>query len=436
MKKLMVILVACLLLFSLASCKKNSTTTSQSTSQVSASQSSAVGTKSTGPKELVFWTRMNDNFDAEIKKFEEANPGVTVKRVGIGTEYDDLQTKYIASARSGDLPHVGLVSQRYGIPQIYDAGVIVPIEELMTQDEIDDIIDAYWDRYSYKGQKVAMPLQVSMPVLYINTDLLNEKGLSVPKTWDELVSVAKELTQDTNGDGITDIYGFGIPNDAPWYLNGFFKSAGATVIADEKNVNIDQPQVVEFLKAIQQMVADGSMPANQHTTAKDDFKNGTLAMLINSCAGNASLAKGINGRFEYHPYFLPEVNGQINAPLGGNGIAVFKSNPEMEELAWKFVQFLTSTDSYVGFTMSKGYVPTRKSSLVNPEVQARINDPFWKETFEQLDDLYGQPINPVDATIWTGLNSILSTIEENPKADVAKLVKNLQKEINDFLEDY
>ncbi len=389
-----------------------------------------------GKIELTFYTRINDTFTEEIAAFETAYPNVKVNRVGIGSDYDDLTTKYIASSVSGELPHVGLVSQRYGIPQLYDAGVIVPMDDLMTQEEKDDILDVYWGRYTYKGTKVALPYQVSMPVLYVNLDLFEEYGVDIPKTWDEVIDAAKKLTIDANGDGITDIYGFNMPSDAPWYINGLIKAAGADVVTGEKSVNINQPEVIAFFESIQDLAANGAMPSNQHSTAKDDFNNGSLAMLLNSCAGNGSVSKGVNGKFNYAMVTFPSINGEICAPLGGNGLAVFKSTPEMEALAWDFVKFMTSTESYSGFSMNKGYMPITKSSMEDDVVKARLADPFWKETYDQVDHLYGQPINPVDATIWNNINSILSIIEEDSSADVSALVLDMQNQIDDFLEEY
>lgn len=389
-----------------------------------------------GKTELVFWTRINDTFEEEIAAFEAAHPDVDVTRVGVGSDYDDLTTKYIASAVSGELPHVGLVSQRYGIPQLYDAGVLVPVDELMTEEEMNDVLDAYWGRYTYKERKEALPFQVSMPMLYVNLDLFNEYGVEIPRTWEEVIEAAHKLTIDTDGDGVTDIYGFNIPSDAPWYLNGMFKAAGADVIRSEKDVNFNQEEVVAVLETIQDLAADGCMPSNQHSSAKDDFKNGSVAMILNSCAGNGSIAKGVGDKFEYAMVTFPSINGNIYAPLGGNGLGVFKSNPEMEALAWEFVQFMTSTEAYSGFSMNKGYMPITKSSMEEDVVKARINDPFWAETYAQVSHLYGQPINPVDATIWNSINDILSIIEADSEADVAALVADTQSEIEDFLAEY
>ena len=81
-------------------------------------------------------------------------------------------------------------------------------------------------------------------------------------------------------------------------------------------------------------------------------------------------------------------------------------------------------------------MPITKSSMEEDVVKARINDPFWAETYAQVSHLYGQPINPVDATIWNSINDILSIIEADSEADVAALVADTQSEIEDFLAEY
>ena len=386
--------------------------------------------------ELIFWTRMNDTFEDEIAAFEAIHPDVKINRIGIGSSYDDLVTKYIAAAVSGELPHVGLLSQRYGIPQIYDAGVLLPIESFMTEEEQNDIMAAYWERYTYNGVRLAVPFQASMPVLYVNTTLLNEYGVKVPTTWEEVQTAAAQLTKDTNGDGATDIYGFNMPDDAPWYINALVSEAGATTIGQDGTVNVNTPEMIAILQSIQKMCADGSMPSNQHSTAKDDFKNGSVAMLLNSCAGNKNIAKGVADKFEYALVTFPSINGSVKAPIGGNALGIFKSDEKMEALSWEFLQFMTSSDAVSGFTMSKGYLPIKYSFMGLDFIKERLADPFWMATFEQVEFLKGQPVNPVDATIWSELNDVLSIVESDAGADVAKLVEKMQTEVDDFLFEY
>ena len=51
--------------------------------------------------------------------------------------------------------------------------------------------------------------------------MFRKVGISVPKTYAEFLEACRKLTQDTNGDGKTDIYGFGMSGDSrggqePW----------------------------------------------------------------------------------------------------------------------------------------------------------------------------------------------------------------------------
>lgn len=386
--------------------------------------------------ELIFWTRMNDTFEEEIAAFEALHPDVKVVRVGIGSSYDDLVTKYIAASVAHELPHVGLLSQRYGIPQLYDAGVLVQISDFMTQEEQNDVMDAYWGRYTYKGARVALPFQSSMPVLYVNTDLFEQQGVAIPTTWEEVQEAAAKMTLDTDGNGAVDVYGFNMPDDAPWYLYGLVKAAGGTIVHDDGSVTVNIPEMVDVLKDIQKMASDGSMPSNQHATAKDDFKNGALAMLLNSCAGNKSIAKGVDGKFNYALVTFPSINGNVCAPLGGNALGVFKSDEKMEQLSWEFVQFMTSSDAVSGFTMAKGYLPIKNSFMESGFIKERQADSFWAATYQQIPNMVGLAVNPVDATVWSEINDVLSVIESDPHADVEKLLEDVQYEAEDFLLDY
>lgn len=389
-----------------------------------------------GKTELIFWTRMNDTFEDEIATFEALHPDVKINRVGIGSSYDDLVTKYIAASVANELPHVGLLSQRYGIPQLYDAGALIPIADFMTEEEQNDVMDAYWGRYTYKGQRVALPFQSSMPVLYVNTDLFEQQGVAIPTTWEEVLEAASKLTLDTDGNGSIDVYGFNMPDDAPWYLYGLVKAAGGTIVHDDGTVTVNIPEMIDVLKGIQKMASEGSMPSNQHATAKDDFKNGALAMMLNSCAGNKSIAKGVDGKFNYALVTFPSINGNVCAPLGGNALGIFKSDEKMEQLSWEFVQFMTSSEAVSGFTMSKGYLPIKHSFMETDFIKERQADSFWAATYQQIPNLVGLAVSPVDATIWSEINDVLSLIESDPNADVEQLIEDVQYETEDFLLDY
>ena len=55
------------------------------------------------------------------------------------------------------------------------------------------------------------PLVTGVPfVLYYNVDILNELGEQPPETWDDFVRICEKATQDTDGDGEIDQYGYAV----------------------------------------------------------------------------------------------------------------------------------------------------------------------------------------------------------------------------------
>ena len=50
---------------------------------------------------------------------------------------------------------------------------------------------------------------VSTPLMWVRTDLLKEKGLDVPKTWDDFFTTAEKMTDASKG-----VYGFSFRGDS------------------------------------------------------------------------------------------------------------------------------------------------------------------------------------------------------------------------------
>ena len=106
---------------------------------------------------LNFWVRTNDEFATEIADFESQNPTIKINQVQVGENNDDLVVKYNTTIASNSLPHLGIVGQRHGIPQFYDADKLVPIEQYMTEEEQKDVIDGFWTRYTYQNLRLVVP---------------------------------------------------------------------------------------------------------------------------------------------------------------------------------------------------------------------------------------------------------------------------------------
>ena len=112
---------------------------------------------------LRLWVRYDDDFSACIADFEALHPGVKIIQEQVGNNYDDLLAKYNTGMQSNDMPNIGVTGQRNGIPQLYDAGWLLPIENYLTAKEMDDVVENFWTRYTYDGKRMSMPFSCTIP---------------------------------------------------------------------------------------------------------------------------------------------------------------------------------------------------------------------------------------------------------------------------------
>lgn len=93
------------------------------------------------------------------------------------------------------------------------AGFLEPLDDWMASSpapeffSMDDYLPASLEGASYGGSVYSLPLYTFGPALVYNKALFEEYDVKVPETIEELEEAAAKLTLDTDGDGITDVYG-------------------------------------------------------------------------------------------------------------------------------------------------------------------------------------------------------------------------------------
>jgi sn-glycerol 3-phosphate transport system substrate-binding protein len=202
-------------------------------------------------------------------------------------------------------------------------------------------------------------------------DLFKAAGLDPakpPTTWDELVTAAKALTKDTNGDGKPDQWGFNTHTDTHWYFSAMLMQNGGKVLSDDgKKVVYNGPEALETLQFWGDLVNKHKvMPANQHAQAAPDFLAGKLGMIMRSSSTLTTLEK--DAKFTLGVAGLP-CKKVCSVPIGGASLLVFKTTPEKQKAAADFVKWMTSPANSVDLFLQTGYVPIRKSVSNEPALK-------------------------------------------------------------------
>lgn len=386
---------------------------------------------------LNFWVRLSDDFSDEIAAFEAENPGIKINQVNVGKDYDDLVAKYNAAILANELPEVGMVGQRHGIPQFYDAGVLIPIEQYMSEEEQADVLDNFWVRFTYNGIRMAVPFGSSMPVMHVNMDLLHEAGYdTIPTTWEEVTEAARKAVKDVDGDGLTDIYGLNFNSDFPWYVQPMVWGMDGTMLQEDGTMKVNTPEVKAVLERIAMYVRDGVMPANQHSTVKNDFVNGNVMFYFASCASKGGIETSLGeNAFEYAVSYFPS-DVKLDVCVGGNGLAIFRSDDARQEASWKFIQYLLKPESIIDTNLADGYMPFTKAQFADAFIQERMQDENWGRVLDQVQYIHGQNIHPADSTVWNTLTKLLSEIESNPDMDIDAALVEFQDEVDEYMMMY
>ena len=155
------------------------------------------------PVELVLWHGMAGHLGDEVRvlanNFNHSQNDYIIRPVYKGN-YLETFTSFAAAFRAHQAPSVVQIFEVGTALMLSPKGVIKPVHELMQEQGMslpeDDFIQSVREFYSEKSKLVAMPFNLSTPVLYYNLDILAKVGYSqtnFPKTWDEMEVLAEQI---------------------------------------------------------------------------------------------------------------------------------------------------------------------------------------------------------------------------------------------------
>lgn len=229
-------------------------------------------------------------FAQTFKKFEAANPNITVKYINVDPgQFGAKLSTMIAAGKAPDVFYV----QGGDFMKYVKSGILANITPMLAtstafkKDDVWSTAMARWTsdgKVSGKGDQYALPKDVGPYPMVYNKTLMKKCGVTPPDpkhpwTWDQFLSACKKMTKDTNGDGKLDTYGCAfIPNEAAIWSNG-----GSWLSKDKKKVTIDTPQFVKGLQLLSDIT-------NKYHYAPNASENSASSWWNRWLAGNIGIA--------------------------------------------------------------------------------------------------------------------------------------------------
>lgn len=362
-KKIMAVLVSSLLAIGMfAGCGKASEGNSGKSKK-----------NSEGKIELEFFTQKRetaDTFDKIIEAFNESQDEIEVKQNIV----PDSTSVLMSRAATGDLPDIIQVGgmQDSNTIQFMKEGHFL---DLSGMECLDNVVDNYQEAIKFQGKNYVVPISANFSGVYYNKDKFEEKGYAVPKTYNELIALAKQMQND----GETP---FLFPDKDAWTIvqcwednidgsargdrrEVYTKIAnGTTTFQDDELFNETLEKTIEIRE-----YGQGDTLALGYDQAISDFATGKSCMFMQGIWAMPSIKKA-NPDMNLGMFSFPSDDGDTKVSMGIDVNLAISAKCANVEAAKKFVEFAASKEMVQLYVDNDYSLPCIKDVNANiPEAQ-------------------------------------------------------------------
>jgi len=217
---------------------------------------------------------------------------------------------------------------------------------------------------SYYGDELyGIPAVIGTIVMYVNLDMLDAAGLSIPTNNEELMATAKAVQNPP------EVWGFNSPSTVKdygwyWFYNMIHNYGGDMVSDDMESATFDSPAVRKALQFAVDLRCSGDdaiqPPLGQYDreAALSLFKAGKLAMMVEEPSRVIPLeAEGLP--FNWTIVQPVGAAGGKQTQFSTTGYYAVAAKSKEQDAAWALTKYLVGTDFATSFNNHYGFVGTR-----------------------------------------------------------------------------
>lgn len=445
MKSVLALLLAITMILSLAACsstgdkvtddKKNTTSDSEDANTPDAKNNSGEKTV------ITVWT--NNRHDSEymekmVSEFNESNDlGIEIDYVIQTDNYVNMITMATSSDQAPDIMSIA-ASDGIDLQTFVDSDIIQPISGFLT-DEYKTVNDV--EKVQYQGLNVLDDEIFWVPTgmrsgsrLIYNAELFDAAGVEVPKTVDELVQAAADIT--AAGNGVS--YGVIFPGQSgPFgrWLEGVAQMSGVTAYDYAKGVyNFDGFKTI--IEATRKMFVEGSTFPGTASMKIDpiraQFAEGNVGIHGNASQEVGVLTEQFPMEKEWGVADLPTYDGEVKGALNitPNFGWMISSKTEKAEAAWAVIEYFGSEAFLKGY-LEGGYtlpISSYMESKIDSSLAGRLSD----FSLQDYEDVY--PTAPTVTPEGEAYSDAIWNACLSEDTDIDTTIANLNKSYNDALD--
>lgn len=264
--------------------------------------------------------------------------------------------------------------------------VLLPLDELLERpflgEQKKNQVGASYDSYEYGGHLWALPIDTATPVSGSRIDLMEARNLQQPRTWTDVLELAKA--------GHVVLPAIAIDSLMNFYM--LCIALGEEPFRHSDAVASTQvgAQALERLRELVSLCDRACLRRNPIATwelmsSTDD------ALYCPFAYGYSNYARSRYARrkIEFGALVTMDGGAPLRSVLGGAGLSISRSTRHHDTAA-QYAAFVASPEVQSGIYFEAGGQPGHRTAWMDVEVNRRSNG-FFQKTLQTLDEAYVRP---------------------------------------------
>jgi multiple sugar transport system substrate-binding protein len=353
--------------------------------------------------------------EAVLKLLPEFEKESGIKVNVIELPYEQTYAKGLLEARNETGTYDVIQINRPSLAAYAEPNYLVPLNDLVSEDLINDLFPVHKDYVTFNGKVYAIPHSNDLRALYFRTDMFKEAGIgNPPDNWDQMRDYAKKFTNEASGE-----YGLllaGSPKGpGVWVMSDFIHQAGGSILDENGKPAINSKEAISGLTFfVDLLTKDKVIPPGTPNYLWMDirtlFPQGKSAM-VQEFNDIIPLLDDPKTSLIIGKYDLSLIPGNVRKGTNNAGwlVAIPKGCKNLNEAA-KLIEFIMSSRAQIEMCKVSGTLSARISVLAelinsgdatlpkgNPDSKSRWD--FYKSVVETAYELPRTPYEPEIETI-------------------------------------
>ena len=360
---------------------------------------------------IVFWSKNESNptqnaiYEKAISDFEKLYPNIHVTNK-VYTDYKDIFNDVITNIPQKTTPNVCITYPDHIATYMQGENVVLPLDAFISHEKYglggseikfnsvkaEEIVPQFLNEGKIDGIQYALPYMRSTEVCYINKDLVESLGFTLPETltWDFVFKVSEKamsLGKDKNGNYIANGQSTLIPfiyKSTDKMMISMLKQLGAPYSTENGEMQIFNDTTKEILTEISSHVASGAFSTFAKAGYPANYLNmGRCIFAIDSTAGATWMGydsplnevHGTSIPYEIEVMTIPQYDTENPKMISqGPSLCIFNKDDSGEVLAsWLFAQFLLTNEVQISYSQTEGYLPVTTKAQQSAKYQDYLN---------------------------------------------------------------